>query len=85
VPGDGRIARGDATRRLVLRRAVFISGGRQLVDLQIEPSMRPIGGCWVWQPERIDEAQRISGAKQEFTGRREALTADDQAWLAFRS
>ena len=41
----------EAEAALVLRRAIFISGGRG-VDLDA-PGRRtgPMGGCWVWQPE----------------------------------
>ncbi len=76
-----------AEAALVLRRAVFISSGRA-IDLD-DPSRRvgtgPMGGCWVWQPQRAAFAHRVVGSMQDFTDRPEALTADDQAWLGFRA
>ncbi len=73
----------EAEAALVLRRAVFISGGRG-VDLDA-PGRRtgPLGGCWTWQPERADRATRNIGSTWDFTGRAEALTLDDGPWLAF--
>ncbi len=72
-----------AEAALVLRRAVFISGGRR-VDLDA-PGNRtgPFGGCWAWQPERADLALRVVGSTHDFTSRPEVLTQEDAAWLAF--
>jgi hypothetical protein len=73
-----------AEAALVLRRAVFISRGRG-IDLDAPARRRtgPIGGCWVWQPERAAGATRNIGSALDFTGREAALTQDDRAWLAF--
>lgn len=73
----------EAEAALVLRRAVFISGGRG-VELDA-PGRRtgPIGGCWTWQPERADRAVRMVGSTLDFTDRGQDLTVDDRGWLAF--
>ena len=73
----------DAEAALVLRRAVFISGGRN-IDLD-DPARRtgPVGGCWVFQPERMDNAIRNVGSTQDFTDRRDDLLSCDSDWLAF--
>ncbi|MDB5446991.1 MAG: hypothetical protein JWQ97_2308, partial [Phenylobacterium sp.] len=73
----------EAEAALVLRRAVFISGGR-MIDLDAPGrTTGPMGGCWVWQPERAALATRIVGSTRDFTGRADELARDDQAWLAF--
>jgi len=73
-----------AEAALVLRRAVFISGGRG-IDLDAPGRQTgPMGGCWTWQPERAARAVRIKGSTLDFTDRAEDLTNDDQAWLAFK-
>jgi hypothetical protein len=72
-----------AEAALVLRRAVFISGGRRMELDKPRTSNWPIGGCWAWQPERAAQAVRVVGSTLDFTDRREVLTSDDQAWLAF--
>jgi hypothetical protein len=73
----------EAEAALVLRRAVFISGGRGL-DLDAPGrTTGPMGGCWVWQPERSAGARRIVGSTLDFTDRAAALTLDDREWLAF--
>jgi hypothetical protein len=78
-----RLSLDEAEAALVLRRAVFISGGRG-VDLDAPGrTTGPMGGCWVWQPERAASAKRNIGSTQDFTGRAELLTQDDQAWLDF--
>ena len=73
----------EAEAALVLRRGVFISGGRG-IDLDAPGrATGPMGGCWVWQPDRAPLATRMVGSTLDFTGRREVLARDDQAWLAF--
>jgi hypothetical protein len=74
-----------AEAALVLRRAIFISGGRG-VNLDL-PGLRtgPMGGCWTWQPERAANAHRMVGSTLDFTGRDALLTATDEAWLAFEA
>jgi hypothetical protein len=72
-----------AEAALVLRRGVFIAGGRG-VDLDAPGrTTGPIGGCWVWQPERAAQAKRIVGSTLDFTDRPAALTLGDRGWLAF--
>ncbi len=78
-----RLSLDEAEAALVLRRAVFISGGRG-INLDA-PGRRagPMGGCWVWQPQRAAGATRNVGSTLDFTGRVDALIEDDQAWLDF--
>ena len=72
-----------AEAALVLRRACFISGGRG-VDLDSPGrTFGPAGGCWVWQPEQAPQARRMVGSTLDFSETPEALTRDDQDWLAF--
>src|SRR5690606_29394018 len=73
-----------AEATLVLRRAVFIAAGRGIdLDARLGGRTGPLGGCWTWQPERADRAERVIGSTVGFTGRDERLTADDRDWLAF--
>jgi hypothetical protein len=73
----------DAEAALVLRRAVFISFARGFdLDAPDIPT-GPLGGCWVRQPERYDQARRVMGSTWDFSGRDETLLSDDKAWLAF--
>ena len=73
----------EAEAALVLRRAVFISGGRGF-DLDAPGrNTGPMGGCWTWQPERAARALRVVGSTLDFTDRADDLTADDGGWLAF--
>jgi len=74
------LAPDEAEAALVLRRAVFISGGRNIPQAVIE-ALPARGACWVHQPERYYTRQRMS-RRQDFTERPQALTADDDAWLA---
>lgn len=74
----------EAEAALVLRRAVFVSGGRGRTE-QLDASSHapPRAGCWVQQPARAPEARRMRSSTQDFTGRRDMLTQDDDAWIAF--
>lgn len=105
----------EAEAALVLRRAVFITGGRRenhpssplegrgtaaegggggaraaAMPTPVaspapgvaQPRTGPMGGCWVWQPQRAPIAIGNDN-KLDFTDRPEVLTADDQEWLAF--
>ncbi|MFO1012157.1 MAG: hypothetical protein U1E50_00155 [Caulobacteraceae bacterium] len=88
----------EAEASLVLRRAVFITTGRRenhpdrpvvmptpipgAASAAAQPRTGPMGGCWVWQPERAPITIGNDN-KQDFTDRPEVLTADDQDWLAF--
>ena len=68
---------------LVLRRAIFISEGRKY-DLDAPGNHRgPLGGCWVWQPERADQAERVFGSTHDFTDHPERLLTDSNGWLEF--
>lgn len=73
----------EAEAALVMRRAVFISGGRNLRRNEIPNHAPSNGGCWVQQPERNELALRSPGSKHDFTGRPEVLTAGDETWLSF--
>ena len=66
-----------------LRRAVFIAHGRGMALDEPGGQFGPIGGCWVWQPERATHAKRMIGSTHDFAARPEVLTRDDRAWLAF--
>lgn len=73
-----------AEAALVLRRAIFISSGRGFdLDAPERRGIGPMGGCWVWQPERAPFATRNLGSTEDFTNRPEVLTSVDQDWLAF--
>lgn len=79
---DTHLSLDDAEAALVLRRAVFISGGRgRDLDSAIHAPAR--GGCFVQQPERAESVKRMIGSTFDFTDRPGALLADDQPWLAF--
>lgn len=72
----------DAEAALVLRRGVFISGGRGMAErLDAMASAPTTGGCWVQQSDRAPFATRQKGSTQDFTGRAELLTREDDAWL----
>jgi Protein of unknown function (DUF2889) len=74
-----------AEAALVLRRAVYTSGGRGM-DLDAMPESRRTainGQCWARQPERADRAFRNVGSTWDFSDRPEALTAEDRDWIAF--
>jgi hypothetical protein len=68
---------------LVLRRAIFISGGRG-VDLDQAKQAPAGGGCFARQPERAALGKRMVGSTLDFTERAEVLLRDDRAWLAFQ-
>ncbi len=68
---------------IVLRRAVFVSGGRGLSEqLDAKSTAPPKAGCWVQQPQRNFDARRMVGSTQDFTGRVADLTASDDDFLA---
>lgn len=74
----------DAEAALVLRRAVFISGGRgRTEELDRQPHAAARGGCWVQQPERASLAIRQKGTSLDYSDRSHLLTATDEHWLAF--
>ena len=75
----------DAEAALVLRRAVYVAGGRR-VDRSGKSTMAPpIGGCWVYQPERLDQSERSEDSTFDFTGRAHELARDDAGWLRFET
>src|SRR3546814_2966347 len=70
--------------RSVLRRAIFISGGRGRTDeLDRQPHAVARGGCWVQQPERASLATREKGTSRDHSDRPHQLTAGDDGWLSF--
>lgn len=72
-----------AEAALILRRAIFVSGGRG-IDLDVGENYRgPEGGCWVWQPERADQAERAFGSSRDYADRPDELLADSLNWLDF--
>ena len=74
----------DAEAALVLRRAIFISGGRgRTEELDRQPHAVARGGCWVQQPERASLATREKGTSRDHSDRPHQLTAGDDGWLAF--
>lgn len=76
----------DAEAALVLRRAIFISGGRgRAEELDRQPHAVARGGCWVQQPERASLATREKGTSRDYSDRPHLLTAADEGWLAFES
>lgn len=78
----GTLPEDEAEAALVLRRCTVISRGRGMqLDQQIHA--RPSGLCYAQQPRRAVGALRQVGSTRDFDRRREALCADDSAWLAF--
>jgi hypothetical protein len=74
----------EAEAALVLRRGVFIAGGREIAK-QLEdilPIAPVTGGCWVQQEARAADAARIFGSTLDFGDRPDLLTGDDADWLA---
>ena len=72
----------EAEAAIVLRRGIFISNGRRDLD-QFDRVPMPVGGCITLQPGRIENTFRMKGSSLDFTDRPQALTEDDQDWLAF--
>ncbi|MGE0741176.1 MAG: hypothetical protein AB7O98_07520 [Hyphomonadaceae bacterium] len=74
----------EAEAALVLRRGVFISRGRRIIEeLDRSPHAPARGGCWVQQPGRAEQALREYGSPRDFTGRSDELTLSDEDWLRF--
>lgn len=74
----------QAEAALVLRRGVFVSRGRRMLeelDAQIHAPDR--GGCWVRQPGRAEGARRNVRSWRDFSADPGGLTRSDDAWLAF--
>ena len=72
----------EAEAALVLRRAAFVSLGRDF-DIDDSDFAGPVGGCWAWQPERVAIA-RQKARRVVWDGRTDELAACDEAWLSFR-
>jgi hypothetical protein len=74
----------DAEAALILRRGIMVGFGRLISAGLITPKSprMPIGACWAFQPERAHEAV-VLDTKLDFSDRPEALTQDDQDWIAF--
>lgn len=73
----------EAEAALVLRRSVHISMGR-MTPIGTHYRGVPLGGCWAWQPERLDTIVRDLTSRQDFSHRADMLLAEDRQWLAFR-
>jgi hypothetical protein len=71
-----------AEAALVLRRGLFVSQGRR-INIDALGRNGPVGGCWAWQPERMEELERLPSSRRDFTGHAGLLTIEDQAWLRF--
>jgi Protein of unknown function (DUF2889) len=72
----------EAEAALVLRRCAVISLGKgKPLDEQVHALAT--GRCFAQQPERAPLALRQLGSTWDFSGRAEALCADDEAWLDF--
>lgn len=81
-PWTETLDEGTAEAALVLRRAIFISGGRGK-DLDAVAHSSARGGCFVQQPERAAAALRMTGSTRDFSDTPELLALSDEAWLAF--
>jgi len=75
----------EAEAALVLRRAVFVAGGRILLPVTGERRQPPTGGCWVFQPERANLFKSIPNSSFDFTEHADRLTRGDQTWLRFEA
>lgn len=74
----------DAEAALVLRRGVFVSRGRRMLDeLDSQKHAPDRGGCWVRQPGRAENASRNVRSWRDFSTDPNMLTRSDDAWLAF--
>ena len=71
----------ESEAALVLRRCVMISLGRHKpLDTWVHAVAS--GHCYAQQPVRAEQALRMVGSTWDFSGRADALCADDAAWLA---
>lgn len=75
--------RDEAEAALVLRRALFVSQGRG-IDYDELGSRGPVGGCWAWQPERLDRLVRLPDNRRDFSSVAADLLSGDDDWLEFR-
>jgi len=72
----------EAEAALVLRRSVYVSQGRK-IPLGSVSKGAPLGGCWAWQPERLDRIVRDPSSRQDFSNRPDDLLIEDTKWMAF--
>jgi hypothetical protein len=78
------LSREEAEAALVLRRALFVSQGRG-IDLGTLGDRGPVGGCWAWQPQRIEQLHRLPGNRRDFSASAVAVLAEDAQWFNFRA
>lgn len=81
---DANLDADRAEAFFVLRRAVFIAGGRG-VPLDKMPHAPARGACFAQQPSRAPGAIRMIGSTQDFGDRPDDLLIADQDWLSFIS
>ena len=74
----------EAEAALVMRRALFVSRGRG-VNFDEIGQRGPVGGCWAWQPERMDRLRRQPENRRDFTEMAGHLLLGDDDWLEFRA
>lgn len=70
----------EAEAAIILRRALFVSGGRGR-DLDAIATAPAKGGCYTQQPGRAPFALRVIGSTRDFSQRSRAAAAEDAAWL----
>ena len=76
------LSRDAAEAALVFRRALFVSQGRG-ITIESLGKRGPVGGCWAWQPERIDSLHRLPENRRDFGAAPDSLCIEDRDWLAF--
>lgn len=80
-----RFDEAEAEAALVLRRGVFVSRGRRMLEqLDAQRHAPSYGGCWAHQPERAQQALRMVRSWRDFSGDADELGAGDEPWLGFR-
>lgn len=80
----GSLEREEAEAALVLRRALFVSQGRN-VDFGSLGERGPVGGCWAWQPERKDQLHRLPENRRDLSDSADSVLAEDTEWLNFQT
>lgn len=76
----GTLDEETAEAALLLRRCTLISMGRAY-DLDAQAHAVSSGRCYSQQPTRAEQALRMQGSTLDFSDKRQALCAQDQAWL----
>lgn len=74
--------RDEAEAALVMRRGLFVSQGRG-VDFSALGHRGPVGGCWAWQPERMETLRRRPEDRRDFSQGGMVALAGETDWLAF--